>query len=196
MEVVEIKGQPRVDTGKKGTKAVRNAGDIPCVMYGGSNPVHFSTAVNDVKSIVYTPEFKLANITIDGNTHKCILKTLQFHPISDQIMHIDFLELVEGQKVTVEVPIQFTGTSPGVKVGGKLLQKVRKVKIKTTPQYIVDKIEMDISSLELGQSVRIRDIAEMEGMEIMNSPGIPVATIEIPRALRSAAAAAEKGAGA
>ena len=192
MQTVAIKGEARTDLGKKFTKSVRNEGMIPCVLYGKDEVAHFSTTLKDIKSIVYTPDFKVAEIELAGKTYRCILKDVQYHPVTDEILHIDFLKLIDGHPVKVEVPVKFTGTSPGVKSGGKLIQQVRRIKIKTVPEKIVDELTLDISSLELGQSIRVRDIQAIEGIEIMNSPGIPVALVEIPRALRSAAAAKEK----
>ena len=191
MESIAIQGSLRTEVGKKATKAVRKEGLIPCVMYGGEEIIHFTTPLSDVKNLIYTPEFKIAEITIDGTAHRCILKDWQSHPLTDAIEHIDFLKLVAGRKINVEVPIKFKGSSAGEKVGGKLQQSVRRVKIKTTPEKLIDAIFMEISHLKLGQSIRVRDIEPIEGIEIMNSPGIPVATIEIPRALRSAEAKAE-----
>jgi large subunit ribosomal protein L25 len=196
MEAVVVSGQLRPGLGKKGTKAVRNEGRIPCVLYTKDEVVHFSTTGKDVKSIVYTPDFKVADIAIEGKTYRAILKDVQWHPLSDEIVHIDFMGLQPGHPVKVEVPLRFKGVSPGVKAGGKLQQKLRRVRIKATPENMVDELSVNISTMELGQSIRVRDIiVEDEGVEILNSPGVPVATIEIPRALRSAAAAAEKAAG-
>lgn len=192
MNIVALNVEPRTELGKKGTKAVRNAGKIPCVLYGGGQPMHFSLGAKSVKPLIYTPQFKLAEITLEGTKYKAIVKEVTFHPVSDEITHIDFLQLVEGKSIKLEVPIQFKGAAPGVKVGGKLQQALRRVKIKTTPEHIVDKVTLNISSLELGQAIRIRDIEPAEGVEILNAPGIPVAVIETPRALKSAAAAAEK----
>ena len=193
MKNVVIKGELRTDLGKKGTKGVRSKGLIPCVIYGGDNPVHFSVQFSEIKDIIYTPDFKIANIEVGGESFRALLKSYQTHPVTDAVEHIDFLRLIDGHPVKVELPVRFYGVSPGVKLGGKLLQTLRKIKVKTTPQHLRDEILMDISSMELGQSIRVRDIKGIEGIEIMSSPGIPVATIEIPRALRSAAAAAEKG---
>ncbi|MEL6141512.1 MAG: 50S ribosomal protein L25, partial [Bacteroidota bacterium] len=134
----------------------------------------------------------LADLTIGDTKIKAIIKDIQFHPVTDEIMHIDFLALQDGHPIKVNVPVGFEGNSPGVRAGGKLQQTVRKVSMKTTPDKLVDKIILDISHLELGQAVRVRDIAPMEGVEILNPAGQPVASIEIPRALRSAATAAKK----
>ncbi len=192
MESVAIKGTARTDLGKKGTKAVRNEGQVPCVIYGGENVVHFSAKPFDFRSLIYTPDFKIAEIELDGKTYRCFIKDLQMHPVTDELVHVDFMELVDGQSIKLEIPVRFEGQAPGVKSGGKLSQKVRRVKIKTTPEKLVDSMMVDISSLELGQSVRVRDIKPVDGIEVTSSPGIPVASVEIPRALRSATAAAEQ----
>jgi large subunit ribosomal protein L25 len=190
MEIVAFTGQPRSEVGKKASAAVRREGGIPAIIYGGTDPVHFSTTWGDVRAAVYTPDFKLVDITIGGATHRCIVKSVQYHPVSDQIEHIDFLRLNAGVAVKVEVPVRFQGSSPGVRAGGKLLQLMRRVKIKALPENLVDELNVDISTLELGQSIRIRDIKSIDNVEIMANGSIPLATIEIPRALRSAAAAA------
>ncbi|HQU58518.1 MAG: 50S ribosomal protein L25 [Phaeodactylibacter sp.] len=196
MEIVAVKGQLRPGLGKKVAKSVRNEGRIPCVLYGGDEIVHFSTVLKEIKAIVYTPDFKVAELAIDGKSYRAILKEVQWHPVTDNIIHIDFLRLVEGHPIKIEIPLRFKGVSPGVRAGGKLQQKLRRVLIKAMPEHVVGEMTVDISKLELGQSIRVRDIViEEEGVEILNSPGVPVATIEIPRALRSATAAAEKAAG-
>ena len=195
MEAVAFNGTVRNELGKKGTKAVRNNGQTPCVLYGGDNTIHFSINIKDVKNLIYTPDFKIAEITLDGKTYKSILKDVQFHPVSDEVRHIDFVELVDGKKVNVEIPVRFKGSSPGEKVGGKLYQKLRKAKVKTTPEHLVDQLFVDISELEMGQSVRVKDIEADDNLEIMSSPNIPVASVEVPRALRSAQAAADGEAG-
>jgi large subunit ribosomal protein L25 len=157
-------------------------------MYGGGENVIFNVKPLALKSLVYTPEFKVAEITLGDKTHRCILKDLQVHPVTDSILHVDFLRLIEGTPVKLEIPVRCVGASPGVKVGGKLQQKMRRVKVKTTPEKMVDELEVSINELLLGESVRVRDIKLPEGIEIMNPPANPVASIEIPRALRSAEA--------
>lgn len=192
MNVVAVQGQERGVLGKKASKSDRRSQIIPCVLYGGDQQVHFTTTEKEIKNLIYTGDFKLAELEIGGTKIKAIVKEVQFHPVSDKIIHIDFLRLIDGTPIKVEVPVRFRGTSPGVRIGGKLIQNLRKVKVKTLPKDLVDQVLIDISSLELGQSIRVRDIDANEGVEIMNAPGIPVATIEIPRAMRSAATAAAK----
>ena len=189
MNVVAIKAESR-DTNVKAS-AIRKESKIPAVLYGGNEILHFSTTHNDVKSAIYTPDFKLAELDIDGKKAKAIIKDIQFHPLTDEIEHIDFLEIEDGRKVKVEIPVRFKGTSPGVKTGGKLIQSMRKVKVKVDPVNLIDELFIDISELELGSSVRVKDIQLAEGMELMVNPAIPVAVVEVPRALKSAEAAAE-----
>jgi len=190
MITVALNGTPRSGKGKKATKADRTSGNIPCVVYGGKEAIHFTTTHNDVKTLIYTADFKVAELNIGGASHKAIVKAVQFHPVSEEIQHIDFLELVPNQAVKLEVPVNFVGSSPGVKLGGKLLQNLRRIKIKTTPENMVSTLELDISELELGQAIRVRDIKPVDGVEVMVTGATPVAVVEIPRALRSAATAA------
>ncbi len=185
MVTVAVNGTPREDMGKKSTKAVRNAGLIPCVMYGGEDIFHFTTTFKEIKNLVYTPDFKIAEIHLNGNTYRCILKEAQFHPVKENVLHLDFLQLVENKAIRVEIPVHFRGVSLGEKDGGKMIQSLRRIKVKTTPENLVDELLVDISNLELGQSIRVRDIDAHEGMEIINAPGIPIATVEVPRVLRS-----------
>lgn len=196
METIAIQGTKRTDVGKKATKAIRKEGLAPCVIYGGTEVVHFASQPSAFKKLIFTPEFKLAEITIDGQAYKCILKDAQYHPVTDEIVHLDFLQLVDGQQIKVNIPVGFKGSSVGVKAGGKLVQKLRTIKIKTTPDKIVNKLFVDITEANLGDSVRVKDVEVSEGMEVMNPAATPVASVEVPRALKSAAAGEEEDAAA
>lgn len=189
MQTFNISGQVRDVNGKRAAKAARRAGLVPCELYGGETNIHFQLSAKDLKDLIYTSEFKVVNIEIDGTTYRCIMKDLQFHPVTDNVEHIDFLLLEDGRKVKVNVPVRFTGVAPGVKAGGKLTQKVKSVQIKTVPEALVDHLTLDISALKLGHSVRVRDIKVDGDIEIINNGSIPVASVEIPRALKSAGAA-------
>ena len=191
MEIVKVEAQARESFGKKHTKKVRKEGLVPAIIYGGNNNTAISVTPKSVKSLVYTPDFKLAEISVNGETEKCILKDITFHPLSDEIVHIDFLRVIPGTSIKVEIPVDFKGKSPGVKEGGKLIPQMRKVKVKTTPEHLVDKLYVDISELELGNSVRVRDLDLPEGIEVMTTTATPVAIVEVPRALKSAEAALE-----
>lgn len=184
MNSVVINATSRNGSGKKASKAIRKEGGIPCVMYGGETNLSFSTTHKDIKGLIYTPDFKVADVTIDGTVHKCILKDVQFHPVTESVLHADFLKLEDGRPVKLEVPIRFKGVSPGVKLGGKIQQTLRRAKIKTVPENIIDTLMVDISELELGDSARVRDLEVPDGVEVMNSPGIPVVSVEVPRALK------------
>lgn len=185
METIAIEGNVRSDIGKKATKALRKQDAIPCELYGGEENIHFSADRKAVKDIIYTPNFYVAELNIAGKTHKAIVKDIQFHPVTDAILHIDFQELVPGTVIKTEIPVRAVGVAAGVKNGGKLLINVRKLIVKSTPENLKDKIEIDVTPLKLGQSFKVRDIADT-GMQIINAPGIPIAAVEIPRSLRSA----------
>jgi large subunit ribosomal protein L25 len=186
MEIVAIQGNLKENSGKEETKKIRRAGQVPAVVYksGGGDALHFSVNAPDIRALVYTPKFRLAEITLNGTVHKCIVKDIQFHPVTDAVNHIDFLELVPGLKFKATVPLRFSGTAPGVKNGGKFLTKMRQVHILTTPEFVVDEVFADISQMDLGSTIRIRDITLPTGVEITNTGSVPVASIEIPRALR------------
>jgi len=195
MNVVNVQAQKREQTGKKDSKAVRNAGLVPGVIYGGEEIVHFSVEPLELRPIIYTSNFNLIDIDINGKKHRCFVKDTQFHPVTDAPHHIDMIELVDGKSVIVELPVELKGTSPGVREGGKMVKKIRKIKVKTTPEKLVDRLFVDISGMGLNDSIRIRDIEAVEGIQVMNAPAIPIATVEVPRALKSAAAAAAKEGG-
>ena len=192
METIKVSGEIRETLGKKSSKELRREGLVPAVVYGIGGPKHFTVRALDLRDLIYTPNFKLAEVSVGDDTYRSIVKDYQFHPVTDELRHVDFLALEDGRTIKVEVPVTFSGTSPGVRGGGKLQVSVRRIKIKTTPEHLVDKLTLDISNLELGQSIRVRDIAPIEGVEIMNPGGQPVATVEVPRALRSAATAEKK----
>ena len=192
MKVVQINAEARELMGKKASKNIRKDGKIPAVVYSVNGVSHFSTTAADLKPIVYTPDFKIAEVQLPSGVKKAIVKKIDFHPVTDEILHVDFLELVSGHPVVANVPVKFKGVSPGVKAGGKLISNLRTVKLKAVPEKMVDEVFVDISSLELAQSVRVRDIELPEGVEIKADGSTPVAVIEVPRALKSAATAAKK----
>jgi large subunit ribosomal protein L25 len=186
MEVVAIKAQAKEGAGKEGAKKIRRAGLVPANMYksGGGEATQFALSIEDYRSLIYTAQFKMAEIESNGKKHKCILKDVQFHPVTDEVIHIDFLELVPGTKFKATVPVVFEGQAPGVKAGGKFISTMRSVKILTTPEAAVDQVTANISAMELGSTIRVRDIQTVEGVTIMNNGAVPIAVIEIPRALR------------
>lgn len=185
MDVIQINVEARENLGKKASRAIRVAGRIPAVLYSKKNGVsHFTTTHGEVKKMVYTPEFKLAEINIGGAPKKAIIKDIDFHPVTEEILHMDFLELVEGHPLIADIPVSFSGESPGVKGGGKLIRTLRKVTVKTTPEHLVDNLYVSIEDLQLGSAVRVRDIDVPEGVEIMVDGATPIANVEVPRALK------------
>lgn len=198
MQSVSITGKERAKTGKTAANSFRREGLVPCVLYSKSENIQFNASPAELKSLVYTPDFKVADIDINGKNYRCILKELQFHPVTDQLIHIDFLKLEKGASIKIEVPLKLEGNAVGVKSGGKLTQRLRTLRIKTTPEAMVSELKLDISALDLGQNMRVRDIQVPNGVEIINAAATPIVSIEVTRALKSAAAetaAAEKKAG-
>jgi len=189
MKTITIEGQLRTEIGKKATRQLRSQGLVPGVIYGGAQEVSFAAPVLAFKSIVYTPDFQLANITVDGKSYQCILKDLQFDSVSDELAHVDFLELVQDRAVVATIPLKFTGTSVGVKDGGKLITKMKALKVKTLPKYLKENIEVDITNLELNGNIRVEDVKEAN-YEILNSPRIPIASVVMTRQLKQEEAAA------
>jgi large subunit ribosomal protein L25 len=166
---------------------------VPGVIYGGATEINFYAPAKAFKPLVYTGEFQLANVTVDGKTYTCILKDLQFDKISDSLIHVDLLELVEDKKVIATLPLKFVGTSIGVKGGGKLVIKMKALKIKTLPKFLKETIEVDITNLELNENIRVEDVKD-PNYEIQNSPRIPIASVVMTRQLKQEEATAEKDA--
>ncbi len=195
MKTITIEGHLRTEMGKQATRQLRSEEKVPGVIYGGAKEVNFSAPLTSFKTLVYTPDFQLAEIKVDGKSYKCILKDLQFDKVSDTLIHADFLELVEDKKVVATIPLKFTGAAKGVKDGGKLITKMKTLKIKTLPKYLKENIEVDLTSLELNGNVRVEDV-KAENYEILNSPRIPIASIVLTRQLKQEEASATAPAGA
>lgn len=186
MEIVAIQGHRKEKSGKVEATKIRRNGHIPAVMYksGGGEAVSFSINAPDIRNLVFTPKFKMVELNLGGDVFKAILKDIQFHPVTEEVMHLDFLQLVPGTKFKASVPVRFVGTAKGVKEGGKFMPRMRSVSILTTPEQVVDEVTADITAMELGSTLRVRDIDAQSGVEILNTPAVPIASIEIPRALR------------
>jgi len=183
MKTITIEGQIRTEFGKTATRQLRSEEKVPAVIYGGAKEINFSAPASAFKNIVYTPEFMLTEVTIGDASYQCVLKDVQFDKVSDDLIHVDFLELVGDKKVTVNIPIKFTGTPVGVKEGGKLMVKMKSLKVKTLPEHLLENIEMDLSDLQINENVRVQDV-KAENMEILNSPRIPVASVSMTRQLK------------
>ena len=191
MKTITIEGQLRTESGKKATRQLRSQQLVPGVIYGGAQEVNFSAPVLSFKSLVYTSEFQVAEISVGGKTYRCILKDIQFDKVTDALIHMDFLELVEDKKVIANIPLKFTGSSIGVKNGGRLVTKMKSVKVKTYPKYLKENIEVDLTDLEINENLRVEDI-KAENYEILNSPRIPIASVVMTRQLKQEEASAAK----
>ena len=183
MKTITIEGQLRTEHGKSATRLLRSQELVPGVIYGGAQEINFSAPVKAFKGLVYTPSFQLAEVTVDGKTYRCILKDLQFDKVSDELIHIDLLELVEDKKVIATIPIKYTGAAIGVKEGGKLVPKMKSMKLKTYPRFLKEQIEVNVDNLEIGGNIRVEDV-QVEEYEILNSPRIPIVSVVTTRALR------------
>ncbi|HUM96573.1 MAG TPA: 50S ribosomal protein L25 [Chitinophagaceae bacterium] len=195
MKSITIEGNLRTGFGKTATRHIRSQELVPGVIYGGSQEINFSAPAAAFKNLVYTPSFQIADVKIDGKTYRTILKDLQFDKITDALTHIDLLELVEDKKVIANIPLKFVGTSPGVKDGGKLVIKIKSLKVKTFPKHLQEFIEVNIDKLELNGNIRVEDV-KSENFEILNSPRIPIASVTMTRQLKQEEAATTPVAGA
>ena len=164
---------------------------MPGVIYGGAEEINFYAPAKALKPLVYTGEFQLAEVLVGGKKYKCILKDLQFDKVSDELIHVDLLELVDNKPVIATLPLKFTGTSAGVKEGGKLITKMKSLKVKTLPKYLRETINVDITSLELNGNIRVEDV-KADNIEILNSPRIPIASVVMTRQLKQEEATAAK----
>ncbi len=191
MKLIAIEGQLRSDFGKKASRQLRSEQQVPCVIYGGSENIHFSVSHKVLKPVVYTPEFMKIEITVSGKKYICILKDLQFSKTTDVVTHLDFLELVDGKKVNATIPLKFVGQSTGVKEGGRFVVKMSTIKLRTLPDNLRENIEVDITNLEIGKNLRVEDI-NYPGAELMQAKRIPVASVVTTRALKQEANEAKK----
>lgn len=195
MKTITIEGHLRTENGKKAARQLRSQEMVPGVIYGGSAEVNFYAPAKAFKTLVYTPDFQIAEVIVDGKSYRTILKDLQFDKVSDALAHVDLLELVEDKKVIATIPLRFTGTAIGVKDGGKLITKIKSLKIKALPKYLKESIEVDLTPLELNGNIRVEDVKEPH-MEVMNSPRIPIASVVLTRQLKQEEATAPKAAAA
>jgi large subunit ribosomal protein L25 len=191
MKSITIEGHLRTDHGKKAARQIRSQENVPAVIYGGAQEVNFYASAKAFKPLVYTGEFQIAEVTVDGKKYRCILKDLQFDKVTDALIHLDLLELVDDKKVVATLPLKFVGTSVGVKEGGKLVIKIKSLKVKALPKDLVETINVDITSLALNGNIRVEDV-KAPGLEIMNSPRIPIASVVMTRQLKQEEATAAK----
>jgi large subunit ribosomal protein L25 len=193
MKSITIKGSERESVGKVSTKALRNAGAVPCVLYGGKQPVHFSADERAFKSLVYTPNAHTVVIELEGKSFNAILQDIQVHPVSDKILHIDFFQLFDDKEITMEVPVKVVGVSPGVLLGGVLRLNTRRLKVKALPKNLPDFIDADISPLEMGNKLYVTKLVS-DKYKLLHPDNTVVAQVRISRAAMKAAQEAAKAA--
>jgi large subunit ribosomal protein L25 len=180
MKSVSISAAKRVDLGKKEAKLSRAAGNVPCVMYGGKTNQHFTVKENALNNLVYTPKVYSVAIDIEGTTINALIKDIQFHPVTDRILHIDFIELVPGQEVNTSIPVVFEGSSIGVRNGGKLRTTLRKLSVRATPENLPDNVTLDISEMTIGEKVYVRDI-EATNFDVLTAGSAVIVSVKTAR---------------
>ena len=183
MKTVEIIGYKRANLGKKESKHLREEGNVPCVLYGGEEQVHFYAPMILFRELVYTPDAHMVDLNIEGEIYRCILQDIQFHPVSEIILHADFLQLHEGKPVKMDIPVHLVGKAPGVDKGGTLMHKRRNIRVQALPKDMPDFIEVDISKLDFNKAVKVAEIEEKD-FKILDAPQLSIAVVEVPRALR------------
>ncbi|MBC6112264.1 50S ribosomal protein L25/general stress protein Ctc [Pedobacter fastidiosus] len=192
MKTIAISGSPRENVGKRDAKELRYEGKVPAVLYGGTSQQHLAVVIADLKDVIYTPEANFVEIEVNGAKTKAIVKDTQFHPLTDILMHIDFLQLFDDKEIVMEIPVKLTGTSPGVKMGGKMVQKLRKLRVKSLPAAMPQSVEVSIEKLEVGGLVRVRDL-KADKFVITNTPEDTIVSVGMSRALKQAETEAAKG---
>ncbi|HJG76802.1 50S ribosomal protein L25/general stress protein Ctc [Phocaeicola barnesiae] len=198
MKSIEIKGSLRTETGKKATRELRNNDIVPCVLYGvqkdeNGNPVatHFTVTTDGLRNLVYTPHIYVVDLNIDGKIVNAIMKDIQFHPVTDKILHVDFYQIDEAKPIVMEVPVQLEGLAEGVKAGGKLALQIRKLKVKALYNVIPERLVVNVTNLGLGKTIKVGEL-NYEGLELLNAKEAVVCAVKLTRAARGAQAAAGK----
>ena len=180
MKSVSISGSPRANVGKTDATALRNAKRVPCVLYGGKEQVHFSVLEADFKDLIYTPHVNTVDLDVDGKKFKAILQEAQYHAVKDHLLHVDFLEVIAGKPVTMNIPVKTTGTSPGVRNGGKLNKKLKTLRVKGLVEKMPGTIDIAIDKLEIGDGVRVGDL-KIDGLTFLNAENVTVVNVQVTR---------------
>jgi len=191
MKVVEIIGYKRANLGKAEAKALRAEGNAPCVLYGGKEQIHFYSPMILFRDLLYKPDAAFVKLNIEGDEYDAILQDASFHPTSEVLLHADFLLLRDDRPIRMQIPVKVVGNSVGVQKGGRLIVKLRKLTIKALPKNMPEFVEVDVTSLDVGKSIKVKDLPK-QNYEILNSPSNPIVTVEVTRALRQAEQEAAK----
>ena len=180
MKTVSLSGSLRGNVGKKDAKSHRREGNVPCVMYGGKEQVHFVANEKELMKVMHTPVVTLFNLTVNGKSYQTIVQDVQYHPVTDRLLHVDFKEILAEKMVTIGVPIRVTGTSPGVLRGGKLVKKMRKLTIKALVQHLPDEVVVSIDTLDIGQTLKVSDMT-LENVAFLDAPSSVIVSIRTAR---------------
>ncbi|MFN6091022.1 MAG: 50S ribosomal protein L25/general stress protein Ctc [Bacteroidota bacterium] len=191
MKTIEINGAKRANISKQEVKSLRGSEMVPCVLYGGEEQVHFSTDLSSFKGLVYTPDVHMVKLSVDGKEYQCVIQDVQYHPVTDVIIHADFLQVFDNKPVTMSIPVKLTGASEGVKMGGKLVTKYRRLKVKALPANLPDFISVDISPMKIGDSIRVRDL-NLSEVTLLESPANVIVSVNMTRNVSAEAAEASK----
>ena len=196
MKEINVTGQKRTDLGKKASKSLRKEGLIPCNIYGLAEQdgkptaMAFAVPMTELRKIIYTPHIYVINLVIDGESHTAILKDIQFHPVTDAVLHVDFLEVNDQKPITIGIPVKLTGLAQGVRDGGRMNLSIRKIEVKAPYQQIPEHLDIDVTALQIGKSIKIGQLS-FEGLEIVTGKEVIVCSIKMTRAALSAAAQAQ-----
>ena len=191
MKSLQLKAAKRDAFGKKGSKAVRNAGQIPATLYGSGETVHFSLDEKSVKPLIYSPNSYIVEFDIDGKEERGVMREVQFHPVREKVLHIDFFRVIDGKPVSIDVPVRLTGNSEGVKQGGKLQQNKRKIRVSGLVEDLLDELVIDVTDLSLGKTIFVGDL-KFDKLTMLTPATTAVASVHMTRAARGAADAAAK----
>jgi len=193
MKTVSLSGSPRENVGKKDAKQLRNNGQVPCVLYGGDDQIHLSVAEADLRKLVYTPEVYKIELDVNGDKRNVIIKDMQFHPVTDDALHIDFLQLFEDKEVNVKLPVRISGSSPGVLAGGKIAQHFRRLTVRGLPKDMQECVDVNIGDLNIGDAVRVSDI-DMKGLRMMDAASAVIIAVKMARGAATSEEETEEGA--
>ncbi len=191
MKTVKLSGSLRSNVGRADAKQLREQGKIPCVIYGGTEQIHFSAEEKSFKNIIYTPDVCQVEVEVEGKSYRTILQEAQYHRLTDRLIHADFLEIIDGKPLTMNIPVKTIGTAEGVRAGGKLTIKLRKLKARGLANKLPDTIDINIEKLAIGKSVTVGEIS-IEGVELLNAKNVSVVSVDTTRAVAQAEQAAAK----
>ena len=193
MKSLEVKCSLRETVGKKDSRKLRKKGSVPCVLYGGDENVHFFVHENDLSHLVYTPHVYLVKIDLDGKVYTAVLHQIQFHPVTDRILHIDFFQVFDDKPISIDIPVQLNGVPEGVKQGGKIALEARRLRSRALPGDLPDILEIDVSGIGLGKSIKVGEL-DFPGIQLLDSPNLVIASVKLTRAARGGMTAEEEAA--